>query len=41
MILRNYIHIQPQYFSPDDLAQISACANNHELMDAKVGKPNW
>ncbi len=39
MILRNYIHIQPQYFSPDDLAQISACANNHELMDAKVGAP--
>ena len=39
MILRNYIHIQPQYFSPDDLAQITACANNHELMDAKVGAP--
>ena len=37
MILRNYIHIQPQFFSPDDLAQISTCANNHELMDAKVG----
>ena len=27
-------------FTPDDLAQISTCANNHELMDAKVGREN-
>lgn len=40
MVLSNYIHIQPQFLTPQDIAEVTKCANNHELQNAQVGNPD-